>query len=286
MLSCGMSLNPQRSCGPGGANAPEAGAAQLPRQHVMGAGTGPGSGRALAAGAAAATADRAGAGRVRQAVRRADGGRGLLPAGRGWHGLERPPTGFAIVWPATALIMWAAIRLGVGGTSLALVIFAGTILASALAGRGPFALSAANADVVSLQVFLITVSIPLLLLAALVEERIGTEQALKQSEARMRVAAASTDTGLWQYDFATHQLWATEHCRSMFGYAPDATLSPDLLLAAVVPEDRAIASAAMRAATFAGGAAANFASGIRAAKSAGIWQPATPNLTRRRWRFA
>ncbi len=149
-------------------------------------------------------------------------------------------------------LLWAAIRLGVGGTSFALLIFAGAILASALAGRGPFAIHAPNQDVVSLQVFLITVSIPLLLLAALVEERIGTEEALKQSEARMRVAAASTDTGLWQYDFATRQLWATEHCRTMFGCAQDATLTPDLLLAAVVPEDRAIADAAMRAAMFAG----------------------------------
>src|SRR5262245_31984482 len=172
-------------------------------------------------------------------------------------GLEHQSAGYEATLRLAPLpfLLWAAIRLGVGGTSLALLIFAGTILASALAGRGPFAISAANADVVSLQVLLITVSIPLLLLAALVEERIGTEQALKQSEARMRVAAASTDTGLWQYDFATRQLWATEHCRSMFGYAPDATLSPDLLLAAVVPEDRAIASAAMRAATFAGEAA-------------------------------
>ena len=149
-------------------------------------------------------------------------------------------------------LLWAAIRLGVAGTSLSLLIFAGAILASAVAGRGPFAIHASSAEVVSLQVFLITVSVPLLLLAALVEERTETEEALKQSEARMRVAAASTDTGLWQYDFSTRQLWATEHCRTMFDCAQDATLTPELLLAAVVPEDRPIASAAMRAAAYAG----------------------------------
>jgi signal transduction histidine kinase len=149
-------------------------------------------------------------------------------------------------------LLWAAIRLGVGGTSLSLLLFAGAILAGALAGRGPFAIHSPNAEVVSLQIFLITASVPLLLLAALVEERRGTAEALQQSEARMRIAAASTDTGLWQYDFANKDLWATEHCRSMFGCPPGVTLTPELLLAAVLAEDRPIATAAMRAAQLPG----------------------------------
>jgi signal transduction histidine kinase len=82
-------------------------------------------------------------------------------------------------------LLWAAIRLAVGGTSLALLIFAGGVAASALAGRGPFAMSAPIENVLSVQVFLITVSIPLLLLAALVEERARASASLRLSEQRL-----------------------------------------------------------------------------------------------------
>jgi signal transduction histidine kinase len=83
------------------------------------------------------------------------------------------------------LLLWAAVRLGVGGTCLSLLTFACAISANALAGRGPFALSSPTADVLSLQVFLIAISIPLVMLAALVEEQIQTADTLKLSEQRL-----------------------------------------------------------------------------------------------------
>jgi signal transduction histidine kinase len=82
-------------------------------------------------------------------------------------------------------LLWVAIRLGVGGTSLSLLVFAGAISASALAGRGPFALGSPLEDVLSLQVFLNTVSVPLLLLAAVVVERTQAEASLRLSEQRL-----------------------------------------------------------------------------------------------------
>jgi signal transduction histidine kinase len=83
------------------------------------------------------------------------------------------------------LLLWAAVRLGIGGTALSLLIFAGVISVSALVGRGPFNTSSPIEDVLLLQVFLITISIPLMLLAALVEERVETDEALRLSEQRM-----------------------------------------------------------------------------------------------------
>lgn len=83
------------------------------------------------------------------------------------------------------LLLWAAVRLGIGGTSLSLLIFAGAVSACALAGRGPFALSSPMGDVLSLQVFLIVISVPLVLLAALVEEQIQTANTLALSEQRL-----------------------------------------------------------------------------------------------------
>jgi PAS domain S-box-containing protein len=149
-------------------------------------------------------------------------------------------------------LLWAAVRLGPGSLSLCLLIVGGVALACAHLGRGPFVLHSPTENVLSLQIFLLAISIPLMLLAALVEERHRTEQSLKQSEARMALAAASTDTGLWQYDVSTGHLWATEHCRSMLGLDADSMLTPEAFLGAVHPHDRAVAIAAMRAAAPAG----------------------------------
>jgi C4-dicarboxylate-specific signal transduction histidine kinase len=102
---------------------------------------------------------------------------------------------------------------------------------------------------------LITVAVFALLVACLVAlslqvlKRRRAEATLEASEERMKFAAASTDTGLWQYDVPTGQLWATEHCRSMFGLNADSPLTPEAFLGAVHPDDRAVVIAAIRAVT-------------------------------------
>ena len=86
--------------------------------------------------------------------------------------------------------MWAAVRVGVGGTGLTLLIVAGIALANAYIGRGPFINQAPDVNVLSLQIFLPAISIPILLLAALVEERRQAEEALKQTSKRAELALA------------------------------------------------------------------------------------------------
>ena len=72
------------------------------------------------------------------------------------------------------------------------------------------------------------------------------EQSLKESEDRMTFAAASASIGLWHIDRETNQLWATEHCRAIFGLPADTPLTREAFLAAVHPDDRSIAAAALR----------------------------------------
>jgi C4-dicarboxylate-specific signal transduction histidine kinase len=69
-------------------------------------------------------------------------------------------------------------------------------------------------------------------------KRREAERSLKESEDRMAFAAASTNIGLWRMELATGRLWATDHCRSMFGIALDAPLTWDAFLTAIHPEDR------------------------------------------------
>jgi signal transduction histidine kinase len=162
------------------------------------------------------------------------------------------PYGPALRLAPLPLLLWAAARCGVWGVCLSLLVAAAAIILRALGGAGPFASGAAAIGVLSLQVYLIVISIPLLLLAALMEERRRaeedlrrSEQDLRRSEARMAVAAASTDTGLWQWDPLTRTLWLTEHCRRMFGMAKAGALTPLAFVDIVHPDDQPRVRAAL-----------------------------------------
>jgi PAS domain S-box-containing protein len=74
------------------------------------------------------------------------------------------------------------------------------------------------------------------------------EASLRESEERMTFTAASANVGLWQFDRTTDELWATQHCRAMFGLANDVPLTRETFVAAVHPEDRRVAVGALRGA--------------------------------------
>jgi len=74
------------------------------------------------------------------------------------------------------------------------------------------------------------------------------EASLRESEERMTFTAASANVGLWQFDRTTDELWATQHCRAMFGLAKDVPLTRETFMAAVHPEDRRVAVGALRGA--------------------------------------
>ncbi|HEX5007018.1 MAG TPA: ATP-binding protein, partial [Hyphomonadaceae bacterium] len=146
-------------------------------------------------------------------------------------------------WPAvlltpTPLLFWAAVRLGVGGTSIALLSMTTALIVHAMRNEGPFATPSTINDIMGLQVFLIMMSVPLILLAALLDERRRTDSLFRQSEERMAIAAASTDTGLWQWDAKAGRMWATNHCRAMFGLTEESASMPEAFLGAIHPEDR------------------------------------------------
>jgi PAS domain S-box-containing protein len=76
--------------------------------------------------------------------------------------------------------------------------------------------------------------------------RLRAENLLKESEERMTFAAAAANIGLWQFDRHRNELWATEHCRAMFGLARDAPLTRGAFLSAVHPDDLQTATQALK----------------------------------------
>ncbi len=84
------------------------------------------------------------------------------------------------------LLLWAAVRLGPGGLCFGLLVIAGVSLSESFAGRGPFVTASPAQNTFSLQVFLLAISAPLMILAAIVQERRRAESALHTSVARIR----------------------------------------------------------------------------------------------------
>ena len=50
------------------------------------------------------------------------------------------------------------------------------------------------------------------------------ERSLRESEARLSLAAASADAGLWSMSEDTGQVWATDEIRELFGFSPHEEL--------------------------------------------------------------
>jgi len=91
-----------------------------------------------------------------------------------------------LIYAPLPFLLWAAVRFGFAGISTS--ILAVVLLSSwgTAHGQGPFSSRTPFENALSVQLFLIVVSIPLLCLSAVLEDRRKTEEALRRSEARYR----------------------------------------------------------------------------------------------------
>ena len=64
------------------------------------------------------------------------------------------------------------------------------------------------------------------------------DQALRDSEARLSLAAASADARVWELEVSTGRIWTTERGRQFYGLAPGEELTFERFLSLVHPEDR------------------------------------------------
>jgi two-component system sensor histidine kinase UhpB len=94
----------------------------------------------------------------------------------------------ALLYLPLPLLLWAAIRFGPRGSSAALVVVSFLEIWGAIHGLGPFASQTPDMNALSVQLFLILASTPLMFLAALIKERERAQEAALQKEARLRRA--------------------------------------------------------------------------------------------------
>ena len=94
----------------------------------------------------------------------------------------------ALVYLPLPLLLWAAVRFGPVGVNTSLLMVAFVSISGAVRGQGPFAGISTADSVLSLQLFLITMSIPLMFLATLIEERRERDQAMRMLSGRLVTA--------------------------------------------------------------------------------------------------
>jgi PAS domain S-box-containing protein len=113
-----------------------------------------------------------------------------------WYISGRTPNP-ALVYLPLPFLLWAAVRFGPGGCSTSIVMIVLISIWGATQGRGPFSGLTPTKNVESLQLFLLAISLPLLFLAAVVEDARKKTQILSDSESRFRMMADTAPVLIW-----------------------------------------------------------------------------------------
>jgi PAS domain S-box-containing protein len=98
-----------------------------------------------------------------------------------WKPGQAPPQWLIIV--PLPFLLWSAVRFGPGALGLHLLLVVLAALLWTRAGRGPFATGSVGQVIIALQGFFLFISIPLMMLAALVSQHAQVEASLRDSRA-------------------------------------------------------------------------------------------------------
>ena len=149
-----------------------------------------------------------------------------------------PNTSPALLYTPIPLLIWAALRFGLGGISVSMLIMTFEAIWGTMRGHGPFLAQTPAENATALQLFLLVTATPLILLAVVIDEERRSKEALRESANLMGLAAEAGDLAMWVWDVSGNDLWMTERGRSLFGLEPDARLDFAATLDSVHPEDR------------------------------------------------
>ncbi len=108
-----------------------------------------------------------------------------------------PGADSAFLFLPLPFLLWAAVRFGSLGASSAISIVGFLAIWSGSHGHGPFSGGTTEQNALSIQIFLIALAIPLMFLAAVIEERTKGEAQLRESEERFRIVADAAPVLIW-----------------------------------------------------------------------------------------
>jgi PAS domain S-box-containing protein len=151
-------------------------------------------------------------------------------------GLNNSP---ALLYAPLPFVLWAAVRLGSWGTSTGLLLVASLAIWGAVHGHGPFLTSSPAQNAVSIQLFLIVFAVPMLILAAVIQERRQAEALSRESEERLNLALGAAQVGTWEWRIPKDAGSWSPKSKEILGLgATDTDLTLSQFLDSVRPEDR------------------------------------------------
>jgi two-component system, LuxR family, sensor kinase FixL len=151
---------------------------------------------------------------------------------------EHLPIGAELYAPLPVLL-WAAVRFGTFGTCLSILLVSAVCLVTAFVGQGPFLTGSAAEAVLSLQVFLTAIAVPLMLLAALTEERKQTARALRRNQERLELAQDAGGVAAFDWFPTRHESVWSKELEALYGLSPGSYDGRyQTWLSCVHPEDR------------------------------------------------
>jgi len=173
----------------------------------------------------------------------------------GWLAFDRSPAGPdtspALLYAPIPLLIWAALRFGLGGMSSSVLLITIMAIWGTMQGNGPFLSQTATENALALQLFTLMAATPLLLLAVAIDDERRSKEALRISEQRMTLAAESAQLALWDWDVGADLIWVQD--QGLFGFPQHAPVDHATLAGHVHPDDRATREAAIQRALANGG---------------------------------
>ena len=157
-----------------------------------------------------------------------------------------PNTSPALLYAPIPLLIWGALRFGLGGISALMLIVTVQAIWGTMRGHGPFLAQTPAENALALQLFLLVTAAPLMLLAVVIEEERRAKDALRESASLMGLAAEGGDLAMWVWDVSGNHVWMTERGRSVFGLEPGADLDFAATFDRVHPDDRAARDGAIQ----------------------------------------
>src|SRR6266446_5044867 len=136
------------------------------------------------------------------------------------------------------IVIWMAFRFTQRETATGIFIVSAIAIWGTMHGFGPFIGETENQSLLALQSWTAVLTITAMALSAGMAERGRAEEALRESEARINLAANAAHLGLWHWNIQDNELWVTKKWRRLFGFAESEPVNIGRLLEVVHPEDR------------------------------------------------
>src|SRR6266446_4372642 len=152
--------------------------------------------------------------------------------------LEISSRNYPIAFICGPIVIWMAFRFTQRETATGIFILSAIAVWGTLRGFGPFVRETENQSLLALQSWTAVLSITAMALSAGMAERGRAEKALRESEARINLAANAAHLGLWHWNIQDNELWVTKKWRRLFGFAESEPVNIGRLLQVVHPEDR------------------------------------------------